>query len=76
MALHLCEIKIRSTGKTIKYYEIETSLSEFTLTGINTAFHIRDQAAEKFRTELAHTPSLRKLLQDPKDWCVDSVVIS
>ena len=75
MTIHLCEIKVRSTGKTIKYYEIETSLSEFTLTGISTVFHIRDQAADKFKTELIHTPSLRKLLKDPKDWYVDSVVI-
>lgn len=76
MTIHLCEVKVRSTGKTIKYYEIESNLPDQTLNGVSTLFHIRERAADQFREDLKYIPTLRKLLPDPQDWVVDSVKLN
>lgn len=76
MSLHLCEVIIRDTKESIKFYEIELVDRPFYGSVDWDAIVIaRRRACNQFEQELKYTPSLRKLIND-RDWCVDSVVIS
>lgn len=76
MTIHLCEIVIRSTRKTIKFYEITVPKvlgSEHTPEYLNT-MNAREIAVAKFKEELKYTPSLRKEIES-LDWYCDSILM-
>lgn len=76
MTIHLCEIVVRSTRETIKFYEITVPKvlgSEHTPEYLNT-MNAREIAVAKFEEELKYTPSLKNKVNG-RSWCVDSIVL-
>ena len=75
MSLHLCEVIIRDTKESIKFYEIElVDRPVFGFVDYDAIRIARYRACKQFEQELKYTPSLRKLVND-RDWCIDSVVV-
>ena len=76
MAIHLCEVIIRGTKESIKFYEIEIEDRPIMgFTDWDAISDARSRAVDMFEKEIKYTPSLRKLVGG-RDWCVDSVIIS
>lgn len=76
MAIHLCEVIIRETRQSVKFYEIEIENRPMVgFTDWDAMFDARRKAVAMFKKEMKHTPNLRKLIGD-RDWCVDSIIIS